>query len=144
MPVIRKLFFLALAGLSVAAVAADRATIVTPEQVALKPVPGLDGVSAAFIAGDPAHGAYALRARIAAGARLPPHTHPDTRTTTVLSGTYWFAEGGTFDETKLHAYGPGTLIIVPAGVPHFSGARSGDVVVQETGTGPTATTPIGK
>jgi quercetin dioxygenase-like cupin family protein len=133
---------LLLACLPGVASAAEAVTIVMPEQAVLKPVPDLPGVTAAFVAGDPAHGAYALRARIAAGAKLPPHTHPDTRTTTVLSGTYYFAEGETFDASKLRALVPGTLLIVPAGTAHYSSARDGEVLIQETGNGPTATTPV--
>jgi len=58
----------------------------------------------AGIYGEPAKpGPYAFRVRAQAGHSLPPHTHPDERTVTVLSGTYWSGVGETFDEAKLEA-----------------------------------------
>jgi hypothetical protein len=46
----------------------------------------------ATLYGDPsAAGPYAYRIRAQSCHVLPPHTHPDERTVTVLSGTYWSA-----------------------------------------------------
>lgn len=43
---------------------------------------------------------YAFRVRAQAGHSLVPHSHPDERTVTVLSGIYWIAVGQTSDESK--------------------------------------------
>ncbi|MBL8481000.1 MAG: cupin domain-containing protein [Rhodocyclaceae bacterium] len=124
------------------AVAADDAIrILRPEAIAYQTDPALPGVSFAVVSGNPAGGAYTLRARFAPGTRLPAHTHPDTRTTTVLAGKYFFAAGERYDEAALLPYGPGTVIVIPAGAAHFAATRDEEAVVQESGSGPTATTP---
>jgi hypothetical protein len=93
----------------------------------------------AGIYGDPAKpGPYAFRVRAQAGHSLPPHTHPDERTVTVLSGTYWSGVGETFDEGRLVAYPAGSFYVIPAGVPHFSAVLAGEVLFQEAGTGPSS------
>jgi quercetin dioxygenase-like cupin family protein len=84
-------------------------------------------------------GPYLLRVKLAAGGRIPPHTHPDERITTVLSGTIYVGFGETFDETNAVAIPAGGVYVAPAGVPHFVWARGGNAVYQEAGVGPTAT-----
>jgi len=93
----------------------------------------------AGIYGDPAKpGPYAFRVQAQAGHSLPPHTHPDERTVTVLSGTYWSGVGESFDEARLVAYPAGSFYVIPAGVPHFSAVLSGEVLFQEAGVGPSS------
>jgi hypothetical protein len=93
----------------------------------------------AGIYGDPAtSGPYAFRVRAQAGHSLPPHTHPDERNVTVLSGTYWSGVGESFDESRLVAYPAGSFYVIPAGVPHFSAVLSGEVLFQEAGVGPSS------
>jgi mannose-6-phosphate isomerase-like protein (cupin superfamily) len=93
----------------------------------------------AGIYGDPAKaGPYAFRVRAQAGHSLPPHTHPDERTVTVLSGTYWSGVGESYDESRLVAFPAGSFYVIPAGVPHFSAVLSGEVVFQEGGVGPSS------
>ena len=93
----------------------------------------------AGIYGDPAKpGPYAFRVRAQAGHRLAPHTHPDERTVTVLSGTYWSGVGETFADDKLQAFPAGSFYVVPAGIPHFSAVLDGEVEFQEAGVGPSA------
>ncbi len=87
-------------------------------------------------------GLYALRVRLSEGGRIPPHTHPDTRYTTVLEGTLYVGFGSEADDARLVAISAGALYVAPAGVPHFLFARDGDVVYQEGGMGPTALTPV--
>jgi hypothetical protein len=101
----------------------------------------------AGIYSDPAKpGPYAFRVRAQAGHRLAPHTHPDERTVTVLSGTYWSGVGETFADDKLQAFPAGSFYVIPAGVPHFSAVLDGEVEFQEAGVGPSAhnlVTPAG-
>jgi hypothetical protein len=93
----------------------------------------------AGIYGDPAKpGPYAFRVRAQAGHSLPPHTHPDERTVTVLKGTYWSGVGETFDEEKLEIYPAGSFYVIPAGLPHFSAVLEGEVEFQEAGVGPSS------
>lgn len=101
------------------------------------PVPGLR--LAWVLGGEGQSGLYAIRVKLARGAIIPPHSHPDTRNSTVLSGTLYVGFGAHFDSTKLVAIPRGDVYVAPAGVPHYLLARDGDVVYQESGIGPTAT-----
>jgi quercetin dioxygenase-like cupin family protein len=93
----------------------------------------------AGIYSDPAKpGPYAFRVRAQAGHRLAPHTHPDERTVTVLSGTYWSGVGETFAEGALRAFPAGSFYVIPAGLPHFSAVLEGEVEFQEAGVGPSS------
>ena len=83
---------------------------------------------------------YLIRVKLNAGGRIPPHTHPDARNSTVLSGTLYVGFGATFDEAKLVAIPSGAVYVAPAHVPHFVAAKGEAVLYQEAGTGPTGTT----
>ena len=87
---------------------------------------------------------YLLRVRLAAGGRIAAHTHPDVRNSTVLAGTLFIGFGDTFDATRVVAVPVGGVYVAPANVAHYVWARDGDVVYQESGTGPTGTTPTGR
>ena len=80
-------------------------------------------------------GPYIFRVIFPAGYRLPPHRHPDRRSVTVLTGSYWSGVGETFEQDKLARYGPRDYYITEAGTPHFAWAET-DVVIQESGIGP--------
>ncbi|PYV46799.1 MAG: hypothetical protein DMG92_17410 [Acidobacteria bacterium] len=54
---------------------------------------------------------------------------------TVIEGTWYVGEGTKFDQAKLKAYGPGTFVLIPSGIPHFIEAPDRPVVVQLTGIG---------
>ena len=84
-------------------------------------------------------GVYAFQTKFERGTRAAPHTHPDTRYTVVLSGTWYVGFGETFDESKLVTIPAGALYVAPQGVPHFMWAKDGEVVIQESGAHPTAT-----
>jgi quercetin dioxygenase-like cupin family protein len=84
-------------------------------------------------------GTYAMRVVLANDGRIPPHTHPDTRYSTVLSGTLYVGLGTKFDATVMVAVPAGGVYVAPAGVAHFLWAKDGEVVYQEAGMGPTGT-----
>ena len=88
------------------------------------------------------HGPYILRVKLAAGGRIPPHTHPDERISTVLSGTIYVGFGKAFDESKVVAIPEGAVCVIPADVPHYLWVKDGDAIYQESGAGPTATSFI--
>jgi mannose-6-phosphate isomerase-like protein (cupin superfamily) len=71
-----------------------------------------------------------------------PHTHPDTRTYTVISGTWYVGFGTKYDESKLIALTAGSYYTEPAGVPHFILIKDEGVVVQVTGAGPSRLIPV--
>ena len=87
-------------------------------------------------------GTYVLRVVLAKDGKIPPHTHPDTRYSTVLSGTLYVGFGKSMDESRMVAIPAGGVYVVPANVPHYLWAKDGDVTYQEAGEGPTATVPI--
>jgi len=135
--IVQSLAGLLFLGFSSLAVCAGEVTILSPDTVAFKADANIPGVAIALIAGNPKEGAYTIRARFSTGVRIPAHFHPDERVVTVISGTYYFAAGDKFDEGALKGHGPGTVIVVPAGAPHFSACKDDVAVVQESGVGPT-------
>lgn len=84
-------------------------------------------------------GTYAIRVKLAEGGKIPPHTHPDTRYSTVLSGTLYVGFGESFEESGMAAVPEGGVYVAPANVPHYLWAKDGNVTYQEAGEGPTAT-----
>ncbi|GHT16525.1 hypothetical protein FACS1894189_0410 [Planctomycetales bacterium] len=104
------------------------------------PPPSGDRPRTAAILGDPkAVGLYVTRTIIPKGKQIIPHTHSDSRTVIVLTGTYYYGAGETFDEKKMVALPPGSFYTEPAGVPHYTWAKDGDVIVQTTAIGPSGT-----
>jgi hypothetical protein len=117
---------------------------IMPKDIVWKAPAVRPGVETAVLFGNPTKpGPYVLRARFPAGFKLMPHFHPDEwRNGVVLSGTYYFAVGEQWDETKLKPYPASTFFSEPKGTPHYVWAKDGEVIVQFTGMGPTAVTLI--
>ena len=137
----RVFLLLAFTGFVGTASAEEEVRVITPDSIEYKSDANVPGVSFAVLSGNPKQGAYTVRVKIAPNVRLAPHYHPDARTVTVIAGTYYFAVGENFDESTLHGYGAGTVILVPAGRPHFAATRDDGTSVQESGPGPTAHIP---
>lgn len=115
-----------------------------PSDIKWKDSP-IPGVQTAVIYGDPAaSGVYIIRAKLAAGAKVPPHTHPDTRYDTVLGGELYFGFGEMFEANNAKLYPAGAQITVPANTPHFAWVKNGEAILQEVGIGPSAHTPVKK
>ena len=91
----------------------------------------------AVLVGDPTRtGPYVIRVRLPGNVRMMPHRHREDRIYTVMSGVFYIGTGNVFDESKLVAYGPGSLVVLPKGTAHFHWARSGEYVTQITAFGP--------
>ena len=133
-----------LAGCAAAAWAVSPAPVpLLPDSFRWFAPPAIPGLRAAWVIGaEKGDGSYLLRVRLDRGAWIPPHTHPDERNSTVLSGTLYVGFGEVVDETSLVAIPAGGVYVAPANVPHYLWARDGDVVYQESGRGPTATSPV--
>lgn len=115
-------------------------TPMLPERLTWISPPALPALHSAWLVGNESQtGLYLLRVKLAAGGRIPPHTHPDDRVTTVLSGTLLVGFGATFQESRVIAIPTGAAYLAPAGVAHFAWAKEGDVEYQEMGKGPTGT-----
>jgi quercetin dioxygenase-like cupin family protein len=133
---------LALAAGLVATAGAQQAApvVIVPDRLTWSGPPAIPALKGAWMVGaEGGTGPYLLRVRLAAGGRIPPHTHPDERHTTVLSGTIHVGFGGTFDEGRVVAVPTGAVYVAPAGVPHYVWAKDGAAEYQEAGVGPTAT-----
>jgi quercetin dioxygenase-like cupin family protein len=91
----------------------------------------------AILVGDPTRaGPYLIRVRLPGGTRMMPHEHPEDRIYTVISGTFYIGLGSEFDESKLTAHAPGTVVVLPGGQPHFHWAKSGEYITQVSAIGP--------
>lgn len=113
----------------------------TPAEIAALPSTGKPGgVQTTVLYRDPTQsGLYTARLAIPANFVLAAHTHEDTRTTTVVSGTWSIGYGQKFDPALTKALPPGSLYSEPKAVAHFGTAKGGPVVLYVTGCGPSNT-----
>ena len=120
----------------------DTGVLKLPQDIEFK---GLTGAPlTAVLYGDPTKpGVFVTRLKIASGMKSMPHWHPDeVRTVAVLSGTFYFARVEEWDESKLTAYPAGTFYSEPPKAPHYWWAKDGEVILQITGIGPSATNKV--
>ena len=110
----------------------------TPGQLKFNRNPAT-GSELAQVMGDPRQpGApFIVRVRYPAGLKAMPHSHPNDTLVTIISGTLRYAEGTTFDESKLKDYPAGSFLVMRANVPHYEMATS-PMEFQAHGTGPQA------
>jgi quercetin dioxygenase-like cupin family protein len=111
--------------------------------VRFAPMRSAVNAEAATLAGaQNAAGLYTIRVHIAKGGSIAPHTHPDPRILTVVSGEVHYGFGDKVDLASAKLYAAGAVFTVPANAPHWAEATTSDVVYQEAGMGPTAFTPV--
>ena len=115
-------------------------TPILPDTLHWQGPPQIPALRAAWVLGaEQKPGPFILRVRLATGGLIPPHTHPDQRNTTVLSGTIYVGFGETFDADKVVVIPTGAVYVAPAEVPHYIWAKDGNAEYQEAGVGLTAT-----
>jgi hypothetical protein len=127
-----------LGGIAVAQTAAPGVMALTPSEMKWGAQGGLalPGMEQLKLVGDPAKpGPYTIRLKFPAGYKLAPHTHPDSREVTILSGTWYTGYGDKFDLATLKALPAGSFYTEPANVAHFVEVRE-PVIIQVSGTGP--------
>jgi quercetin dioxygenase-like cupin family protein len=119
--------------------AAPEPAAFVPDAIHWSPSPTIPpGGETAVIYGDPRKAApYITRVKLPDGYKIAPHTHPEERVYTVISGTFYIGFGDTFDPSRLKAFPQGSAFVVPAHMSHFHWMRSGEAVVQISGVGPT-------
>jgi quercetin dioxygenase-like cupin family protein len=78
---------------------------------------------------------FTFRLLLPANAKIAPHIHPAFERVTVLSGTFHFAHGDTFDPARTRALGQGSVAVMPPGAPMF-GYTKEETVIQLHGVGP--------
>jgi quercetin dioxygenase-like cupin family protein len=95
--------------------------------------PGLEQLN---LVGDPTKpGPYTSRLKFPKGFRIAPHTHPDSREVTIISGVFATGYGETFDNSKLKVLPAGSFYTEPANLPHYIEIEE-DTVLQVSGMGP--------
>ena len=111
---------------------------ILPEQIEWRPFPAFPpSVRLAVLVGEPSQpGPYVIRVKMPAGEKLMPHSHPEDRIYTVMSGVFYIGRGEQFDAAVMEAYPPGSVIVLPGDTPHFHWAKSGEYVTQVTAIGP--------
>ena len=138
----------ALAGAAIAVAQGNLTTLstITPPEVKFIPNPERPGAASAVLVGDPSKaGIYVMHIRMPAHMKIEPHSHSEVwRIGTVLSGTVYYGYGDTFDESKLKALGPGSVVVEPKDQPHFAMTKDEAVTIQLVAEGPTATNPVRK
>ena len=135
-----------LAGCALSSFAADEKIpqVILPTHLTWTGPPNNPALQGAWVLGaEQKPGPYILRVKLAAGGKIAPHTHPDERNSTVLSGTLYVGFGKTFDAAKVVAIPVGGVYVAPANTPHFIWAKDGEVVYQEVGVAPTGTNYAG-
>lgn len=111
---------------------------ILPENVEWKSFPAFPpSARLAVLVGEPSQqGPYVVRMKLPSGVKLMPHRHPEDRVYTVISGTFYIGLGERFDPSKLVAYPPGAVVVLPGDTYHFHWAKSGEYVTQVTAIGP--------
>ncbi len=94
-------------------------------------------VKLAILVGDPKnHSPFIVRVKVPANEKILPHKHPEDRIYTVISGVFYIGIGEIFEEDKLKAYPPGSVIVLPGNTAHFHWAKSGEYITQVYAIGP--------
>jgi len=136
---------LTLGSILLASTAASAQMALTPDEMkwASQGALALPGLEQTVLIGDPAKpGPYTVRLKFPAGFKVKPHTHPDSREVTVLSGTWYTGYDDTTDPAKLKALPAGSFYTEPANVPHYVEVRE-SVLIQVSGTGPSGRNWVG-
>ena len=103
----------------------------------------LPGLEQSTLIGDPVKpGPYTIRLKFPAGFKVAPHTHPDSREVTILSGTWYTGYGEKEDPAALKELPAGSFYTEPAGIAHYVEIRE-PTVIQVSGTGPSGRKFVG-
>ena len=95
-----------------------------------------DGGSAhANLYGDPSKpGLYIYLQKWRAHHMSRPHSHPNDRFITVISGTWWVGTGSKFDPDSMVAMPAGTFVTHFGKQFHYDGAKDEDTILRWAGT----------
>src|SRR5260370_31780238 len=129
---------LVLGGVVVAQTSVPSVADLTPAEMKWQSQGGLaaPGMEQLNLVGDPAKpGPYTLRLKFPKGFRIEPHTHPDSREVTIISGVFATGYGEKFDADKLKVLPAGSFYTEPANLPHYIESKE-ETVLQVSGTGP--------
>ena len=120
-----------------------RQIVVTPADLRWVDSPTRPGQQSAAILGDQLKpGPYIRRVRFPPNTVNPPHSHPDDRQVTIVSGTWYLGHGSTVHRDHVTKAVAGTFFTEPANNVHWEITGPDEVIVQVSGTGPTTTTYV--
>lgn len=88
-----------------------------------------------------APGYFIVRVKMSPGTHFQPHTHKTTEVLDVISGTLQVGFGKTVSMSNTKAVPAGGVVVIPAGVPHYTMASEA-VVYDVSGTGPSRNIPV--
>jgi quercetin dioxygenase-like cupin family protein len=91
----------------------------------------------AVVFGDPAKpGLYGIVIKWPPHTNSRPHSHPNDRYVTVLSGVWWVNTGPRFTPDTMVAMRPGAFVIHYANQIHYDGAKDDPAMIYIVGMGP--------
>jgi quercetin dioxygenase-like cupin family protein len=97
----------------------------------------------ATLLGDPSKpGLYIELVKWHPGNMSRPHTHPNDRYITVISGTWWLGWGSTYDPDSTFPVKAGTFVVHHANQPHYDGAKDEECVILIVGMGPATSSSV--
>ena len=115
-------------------------TIVPFDKLDFKGKPGQPQIANVF--GDPGKpGLYGIVIKWPPHTNSRPHSHPNDRYITVLSGTWWIDTGPKFRPDQMVPMKPGSFIIHHANEIHYDGAKDDPAMIYIVGMGPAPTIP---
>lgn len=115
-----------------------------PAQIKWGPVTPA-GAQQAVLFGDPSKpGLYGVLTKWTAGNHFSkPHSHPNDRFITVMSGTWWVGSGPNWDPANGSVAMPAGSFVTHYGKQvHWDGAKDTDAVLLIVGEGPATSTPF--
>ncbi|ATG89846.1 cupin domain-containing protein [Methylomonas koyamae] len=115
-------------------------SIKLPEQINWVANPS--GSETAVLVGDPAKpGLYVVLNKWKAHHNSKPHSHPNDRFITVISGTWWVGTGSDYKPDELKPVPAGSFVTHYGNEIHYDGAKDEDTILQIVGIGPATATP---
>jgi quercetin dioxygenase-like cupin family protein len=134
---------LALAAVALGAAPAPARAEIDPKSITIVPFDQLKFTGAAGrpqianVFGDPNKpGLYGIVIKWPPHTNSRPHSHPNDRYITVLSGTWWIDTGPKFRPEAMVPMKPGSFIIHHANEIHYDGAKDEPAMIYIVGMGP--------
>jgi hypothetical protein len=101
-----------------------------------------NGSESATLVGDPSKpGLYVVLQKWLPNNNSRPHSHPNDRFITVISGTWWVNTGANYDPAGMKPVHAGSFVTHFANEVHYDGAKDGETVLQIVGIGPATARP---
>ena len=95
------------------------------------------GNEQAVLMGDPTKpGLYIVLTKWPPHRNSRPHSHPNDRYITVLSGTWWVATGSDYDPAGMKPVPAGSYVTHFAKQMHYDGAKDEECILEIVGMGP--------